>query len=226
MPIVRSARYLGTEDLGDARQRQAQPRLRRALRDVQHLGDLAVRVPVEVGQLQRPPLRVGKHLEGGADLAGGVRPEHRLGNVGHVALLPCHPRLTTPVRFLPADRIDRTAVGERPEEAAQGAAPRIDALRMLPQGHEHLLGDVLGGLRVDQRPHGEPVDEAGVTVVQVDEGRLVATGQALDQNPLRPPGLMPFVHEASPLHGHRSKPSAGADHNLGAARDPYVASHG
>ena len=169
---------------------------------------------MEVGQVQRPPLRFGQHLEGRADLAGGVRPEHRLGNVGHVTRVPCDPRLAAPVRFLPADRVDRTAVGERPEEAAQGPAARVDALRMLPQGHEHLLGDVLGGLRVDERPHGEPVDEAGVAVVEVDEGRLIAAGQALDQNPLRPPGLMPFVHEASPLHRHRSKPSAGADHTI------------
>ncbi len=109
-------------------------------------------------------------------------------------------------------------MGERPEEAAQGPAPRIDALRVLPQGHEHLLGDVLGGLPVDERPHGEPVDEAGVAVVQVDEGRLVAAGQTLDQDPLRPRGLMPFVHEASPLHGHRSKLSAEADHPIRAGR--------
>ena len=144
---------------------------------------------MEVGEVQRSPLGLGQHLEGRADLAGGVRPEHRLGDVGHVAGVPRHPRLAAPVRLLPAHRVDRTAVGERPEEAAQGAAPRIDALRMLPQGHEHLLRDVLGGLRVDERPHGEPVDEAGVAVVEVDEGRLVTAGQTLDQNPLRPPRL-------------------------------------
>ena len=134
--------------------------------------------------------------------------------------LPCHPDLAAPARLLLADGVDRTAVGERPEEAAQGPASRVDALRVLPQGHEHLLGDVLGGLPVDERPHGEPVDEAGVAVVQLDEGSLVAAGQALDQHPLRPRGLMPFVHEASPLHSRCSKPGAGADHSTCAGGGP------
>jgi hypothetical protein len=79
---------------------------------------------------------------------------------------------------------------------------------MLPQRHEHLLSDVLRGLPLDERPHREPIDETGVAVVQIDEGRLVAARQALDQNPLRPRGLMPFVHEASPLHSDCSKPVA------------------
>ena len=91
-------------------------------------------------------------------------------------------------------------MGERPEEAAEGPAARVDALRMLPQVHEHLLGDVLGGLPLEERPHRQPVDEACVAVVQVGEGRLVAAGQALDQYPLSPRDLMSFVHEASPLH--------------------------
>jgi hypothetical protein len=35
---------------------------------------------------------------------------------------------------------------------------------MLQQGHEHLLGDVLRDLLVDERPHRQPVNEAGVAV--------------------------------------------------------------
>ena len=72
---------------------------------------------------------------------------------------------------------------------------------MLPQRHEHLLGDVFRGLPIDERPHREPVDEARVPVVQVGERGLVAAGQALDQNPLRPGCPVPFVHEASRFHG-------------------------
>jgi hypothetical protein len=89
---------------------------------------------------------------------------------------------------------------------------------MLPHGHEHLLGDVLGSLPLRKRPNGEPVDEAGVSVVQVDQSRLVTASEALDQNPFRPWRPMTFIHEANPLHNHHSKPAAEKDHPTRARR--------
>ena len=77
-------------------------------------------------------------------------------------------------------------MGQRSEEAAQCSASRFDALRMLPQVHEHLLGDVFRGLLIDECPHGKRVDERRVAVVQVGQRRLVAAGQALEQDPFGP----------------------------------------
>ena len=137
---------------------------------------------------------------------------------GTSSSLSCHPRFPPSPRLLPADGVDGTAMGQRPEEATKGATSWLDALGVLPQRHEDLLGDVLGGLPFGERPHRQPVDEAGVAVVQIDERRLVAPRQALDQDTLRPWHPVPFVHEASPLHNHHSKPGPGTDHQFGELR--------
>ena len=85
-------------------------------------------------------------------------------------------------------------MGERSEEAAQCSASRFDALRMLPQVDEHLLGDVFRGLLIDECAHRQRVDERRVAVVEVGQRRLVAVGQALDQDlfgPLAPDAVQP-----------------------------------
>ena len=52
----------------------------------QGLCDLPVGVPVEVGQLQRPPLRLGQVGERLAHLAADVGPDHGLRHVRHAVV--------------------------------------------------------------------------------------------------------------------------------------------
>ena len=62
-------------------------------------------------------------------------------------------------RLLAADVIDGPTVGEGAEPGANRSTVGIERLGLLPEGDEHVLGDVLGGAGVADDPQREPVDE-------------------------------------------------------------------
>ena len=78
--------------------------------------------------------------------------------------------------------VDGSPVGDRAEEGPQRAAGRVEAVRVLPEEDEDLLGDLLGRGGGTGDPLREAEDESGVAVEDQAEGRLVAGDDARDED--------------------------------------------
>ena len=143
------------------------------------LGNFAVGLPAEVGELDGPPLVVGQQSSA-ARTRSAVTSAVAISSTSG-ALTATAPHLARPgagAGFLAAHVVDGAPVGQRPEPRAQAAAVGSNAAGSLPEADEHVLAHVLGGAGVADDPQREPVDERGVLVV--DLGRAPRR-RSLDQ---------------------------------------------
>src|SRR5205807_5609773 len=121
--------------------------LDRADRRVEHRGDLDVRQPAEVGELDHTALLVGKLPQGVADLA-------RLGSAGHLELGPLGrgdqlldalvADTATVANGDPPQRVDRAVVDDPEYPGAHAAAIAVVARPAAPQREERFLHDFFG----------------------------------------------------------------------------------
>ena len=82
---------------------------------------------------------------------------------------------------LPSARIDRPPMGDHAEERSNRTAMEINAIGVLPQVTEDVLGDVLRDCIVARHTAGQAVDQGRVEVVQLGQRRLVASDQTITQ---------------------------------------------
>ena len=140
------------------------------------LGELRLRVPTVVGELDRLTLRVREHAERLLDtLPLETEPGLLLGRACRVGrLLPLHDvqRLGA-AALLAAHDVDRATVDERHDPGARlrplGAERRGGA----PDGEEALLDGVLREALVAEHPVGDAVGDAADAVVELGQGVLV-----------------------------------------------------
>ena len=189
--------------LADLAHAVSEASLDRAERDAEELGDLALREPAPVRELDDRSFVVGQDLERPMHLPGGPR---RFGLVRRVGL-PARPvhRLRHGLRCSTqsvGDRVARDGVEPRCTLAARGVVRSGRA----PDRDEGVLGRVLRSPAVADSPQREAENRACIPPVELVERTAVARCDADDQ--LAVGGLC----DLHALHVRRSRPgSTGSD---------------
>jgi hypothetical protein len=105
-----------------------------------------------------------------------------------------------PARIERANEIDRSTVRVVEEERTQRSTHGIEAVGVVPQSEEDLLGHVVGFVHVIEDLAGEPIGGAAVTAIDLGEsGFLVATNE---RHELRVTHLFQLIHGASDSRGY------------------------
>ena len=91
------------------------------------------------------------------------------------------PGLTEAARVRRTDGIDGSAVGLGQQEGAQGAPGGVEAVGLVPEAEEDLLGDVLGLGGVVQHPLGQAEDGPAVAPVHLGQGHLAVASDGGDE---------------------------------------------
>ncbi len=127
---------------------QAHPTLDRTDGHLQHRGDLGVREPAEVRQLEHAALLLGQAAQGAPDLVGALPAKDlRLGVLGtrHALDGPLFVEAVPIAHPAAAQRVDRAVVHDPQDPVAHAPAAAVVPRASAPQREECLLQDVLGG---------------------------------------------------------------------------------
>ena len=135
---------------------------------------------LEVGQLDGPALLGRKVGQGARDLVGQREVPHLMGmSYSAAAVRRASFASRRPAGVERADGVDGTGVGLGQQERAQGAPCRVEAVGLVPEAQEHLLGHVLGlGGAVEDAP-GQAVDGAAVPAVHLGQRHLAVAGDGV-----------------------------------------------
>ena len=143
----------------------------------------------------RAALLLGKLAHGVCDLVGhGEVPDLVLHVVAGLGGAHGVPGLAQAPRARGADGVDGPAVRLGQQERAQRPPGGVEAVGLVPQAQEHLLGDVLRLGRVVEDPPGQPVDGSAVAPVDLGQRHLAVAGDGGHQL-----GIADFVDRAASL---------------------------
>src|SRR5919107_5007243 len=166
-------------DLSQGAQRRRSAALDRTQRRGRAVGDLTLREAVEVREDEHLPVsrresrERGGHVEVPREFAGGVR----LSRLAKRLVID-----GLDARLAATDQVRRPVAGDAIHPRGEARPGTSEARRVLPHRGEDVLDQLLGRLPVSQVTHPRPVDQPGVTVVEVGEGALVPDCHPSHQN--------------------------------------------
>src|SRR5581483_9633720 len=181
-------RLLAPEDRAQPRDAVADARLHRAERHPLARRDLGVREPLEVRDLDRPPLLRGQPVERRAEPRAALGARRRvLGTLGRRGRRPTRhaPLLRAALRRVGTAAVDRDVADDAKQPRPRIAARRVVADGAVPDAEERLLHRVLGRVRVARDAERAAERERREAVVERGERRLLAARDAAEERRLR-----------------------------------------